>query len=335
MVPPGVCQHWPMTSGQPMWIEVTRGGRVESRHRIDAAVCTSAGELVDSHGDPARPTLPRSASKPIQALPLVLSGAADAFGFSAAELALACASHSGEPGHVEVVLAALGRAGSGPHELECGAHRPSHEPAADALVRAGLEPGPEHNNCSGKHTGFLVTAHHLGEDPAGYIAPDHPVQRRVTAAMSDLCEHTFDGQEPGVDGCGIPVWAVPLTALARGWARLADPARLGTDLGAAATRLLDAMVAEPWFVAGTGRTCTHLMEHNGPRVAAKGGAEGVYCAVDREQAIGIALKCADGSRRGSELAVATIIARTLGEPDPDPVPVRNVAGRVVGEVRVV
>lgn len=316
-----------------MWIEVTRGGRVESRHRIDVAVCTSAGELVDSFGDPDRPTQPRSASKPIQALPLVTSGAAAAFDLSQVELALACASHSSEPGHVGAVLQLLDRVGSGAHELECGAHRPGNQAAADALIRDGVEPGREHNNCSGKHSGFLTTAHHLGEDPTGYLSPSHPVQRRVTAAMEMMCGLSLDGQEPGIDGCGIPVWTVPLRGLATGWARLADPAATSDDVGAAGTTLLDAMTAEPWFVAGTDRSCTRIMKERGPRVAVKTGAEGVYCGVDRADGIGIALKCDDGAGRGAELAIEAVLRRVLGEPAPAPTPVHNAAGTIVGEIR--
>ena len=323
-----------MISAEPMWIEVTRGGRVESRHRIDAAVCDSSGAVVDSFGDPMRPTAPRSASKPIQALPLILTGAADAFDLAAHELALACASHNAEANHVDSVRAVLARAGSGVDELECGAHGPINEDADLALIRANIAPGSEHNNCSGKHMGMLVTAHHLGEDPMGYIQPDHPVQQRVTTMMAEMCNADLSTQRPGIDGCGIPVWTMPLAELATGWARMADGRSTDEATAAAATRLFDAMVAEPHYVAGTGRSCTRLMNSYGPRVAVKGGAEGVYCAVDRQEQLGIALKTDDGSSRGSELAVETIIAKLLGHDAPAPTPVLNVAGTLVGEVRV-
>jgi L-asparaginase II len=317
-----------------MWIEVTRGGRVESRHRIDVAVCDSSGAIVDSYGDALRPTAPRSASKPIQALPLVLTGAADAFSLAPHELALACASHNAEANHVESVRSVLARAGSGVAELECGAHSPMDGAAYEAMIRADVPPGPEHNNCSGKHMGMLITAHHMGEDPTGYIRQEHPVQQRVTSHMAEMCGTDLSKQSPGIDGCGIPVWTVPLAELATGWARMADGGSTSQATAEAANRLFDAMVAEPHFVAGTGRSCTRLMTAYGPRVAVKGGAEGVYCATDREVALGIALKTDDGSRRGSELAIETIIAKLLGHEAPPATPVLNVAGTQVGEVRV-
>jgi len=317
-----------------MWIEATRGGRVESRHRVDVAVCGPGGEVVHAFGDPSRPTQPRSAIKPIQALPVVLTGTADALDMSAAELALTCSSHNGEPRHVDAALALLERAGSGPDELQCGAHPPLHVESAAAMVRAEIAPGHEHNNCSGKHSGFLATAHHLGEDPSGYLEPGHPVQQRVTALVAELTSETLADQTPGIDGCGIPVWTVPLSALATGWARLSCSAATSDDVGAASTRLFDAMAAEPWFVAGTDRSCTRIMTERGPRVVVKGGAEGVYCAVDRENQLGIAVKTDDGSKRGSELAIEAAIRLVLGQAPPDPMPIHNVAGTLVGEVRL-
>ena len=313
---------------------MTRGGFVESRHRIDAAVCDSSGKPVDSFGDPSRPTAPRSASKPIQALPLVLSGAADAFGLAEHELALACASHNAEVKHVETVRAVLARAGSDVAELECGAHAPINEAAAEAMIVAGTAPGSEHNNCSGKHMGMLVTAHHLGENPKGYIAPEHPVQQRVTAMMAEMCRADVAGQTPAIDGCGIPVWTVTLGELATGWARMSDASSTDETTAAASKRLFDAMVAEPFYIAGSGRACTRLITDYGPRVVVKGGAEGVYCAADRDAMLGVALKTDDGSKRGSELAIETIIAKLLGHEAPPPTPVLNVAGTTVGEIRV-
>jgi len=317
-----------------MWIEATRGGRVESRHRVDVAVCDTEGNVVHAFGDPTRPTQPRSAIKPIQALPAVLTGAADAYEITQAELAMLCSSHNGEPAHVDMVLGFLERVGSGPDELKCGAHRPLHEASADAMVRAGISPGAEHSNCSGKHAGFLATAHHLGENPAGYLEPRHRVQERVTAMIAEMTSHTLTEQSPGIDGCGIPVWTVPLGALATSWARLARVPVPNEDIGAASNRLLDAMAAEPWFVAGTGRSCTRIITERAPRVVVKGGAEGVYCGVDRGNQLGIALKTDDGSKRGSELAIEAAIRHVLGESPPDPTPLYNVAGTMVGEVRL-
>ena len=323
-----------MASSEPVWIEVTRGDRVESRHRVDAVVSDSSGNVVEVFGDTSRPTQPRSAAKPIQALPLVLSGAADAFGLTQAELALACASHCSEPGHVDAVRSLLDRVGSGVHELECGAHWPINDEATDAMVIAGIEPGPEHNNCSGKHSGFLTTAHHLDEDPIGYLQAKHPVQQRVTAILEQMCSYEFAGQTPGIDGCGIPVWTMPLANLALGWARLTDSSSTSAEIGVAANRLLDAMTSEPWYVSGTNQTSTLIMEEFGPRVAVKGGAEGVFGGADRTRQLGIALKTDDGSSRGSNIAIDALIRRVIGAPAPEPELLHNVGGTLVGEVRV-
>ncbi len=297
-------------------------------------VCDSAGDIVVSWGDADRPTQPRSAVKAIQAVPLITTGAADAGNLTEVELALACASHNGEEGHVLAVEAWLDSIGATADDLECGAHMPYYRPAADAMVLGSVTPTPMHNNCSGKHSGFVHTALHVGDEPAGYLATSHPQQVRVTRSLSRFTGIDISSQTPGVDGCGIPVWTFPLGALARGWARLQDPAGLDADEGAAARRLLDAMVHQPWYVAGTDRHCTNTMYANGGRIAAKTGAEGVFCAVDRDTGRGIALKVDDGASRASEHAIDWVLARLLKKDPPAPVVLRNWAGTEVGQIRM-
>ncbi len=328
-------------SDSPVLVETTRGGMVESWHRGSAVVCDAAGRVVMAWGEPDEPVYARSALKPLQALPLVASGAADAFGLGPAELALACASHHGEPVHVERVRSWLGRIGLAEGDLECGAHRPADQAAADALVRAGAAPSALHNNCSGKHAGFLATARHLGEPTRGYIAADHPVQRRVVAAVEAMSGLDLSQAPRGTDGCGIPVVALPLAGLARAMARMADPQDVPPALAAASGRLLAAMAAEPLMVSGSTGFATALLRAAGAELCAKPGAEGVYAAALRRRGLGVALKIEDGAARASEVALGAILVR-LGALDHAAVaamgerlrpPVHNVAGRAVGEIR--
>ncbi|HET7714415.1 MAG TPA: asparaginase [Bauldia sp.] len=295
----------------PVLVEVTRGAIVESRHRGAVAVVDAGGRRVAAHGDVTAPVFPRSAVKAIQALPLVESGAADAYGFGAAELALASASHSGEPRHVETAAAMLAAAGKSAAELECGAHAPMSSLAERILIRAGHPPGPLHNNCSGKHAGFICTACHLGIDPKGYVLPDHPVQREVTAALADLTGTELGEANRGVDGCSIPAYAIPLERLARAFAIMATGKELAPVRAAAAKRILEACMTEPFMVAGSGRFCTDVMPLFPGRVFVKGGAEGVYCAAFPEAGLGVALKIDDGAGRASEVAMAAVIAALL------------------------
>lgn len=300
----------------PVLVEAVRGDRTESLHRGAYAVCDADGRLVAAAGDVDRPIYPRSAYKILQAVPLVESGAAAAFGLATAELALACASHSGEPRHVETVLAWLGRIGLDETALECGAHPPRHQPSAEALIRSGREPGPAFNNCSGKHTGFLTVARHLGLDPAGYVRPHHKVQ---TLACDTICGFAGVDRarvEIAIDGCSAPALTLPLKALARAMARCADPAGLTNSQAAAATTLIGAIAAEPFLVAGSGRCCTALIEESGGRALVKVGAEGVYAGILPERGFGIALKIEDGGTRAAELAMSALLVR-FGVLDPE------------------
>lgn len=311
----------------PLVVEVTRGSEVESRHELEAVVVDVAGRVVESFGDPTRTVLARSALKPIQASALITTGTADAMGLGDEHLALACASHNGEHGHVDLVDRWLTSQGQSHRELECGAQLPGDRPSADALVLGGMLPDARHNNCSGKHAGFLTLAAHHSLDTRGYIGPDHPVQAiHVTPAIEDFCRIDLTQATPGIDGCGMPVWPIPLTQLAVGWSQLHHRG--------AGRRLLDAMSAQPFLVAGTGRWCTHLLEQSAGRAVVKTGAEGVYCAVDRVNGYGLAIKARDGAARASEAAVAWFLDRWGAIDHAAPRPLTNWAGTVVGEVRL-
>lgn len=291
----------------PILVEVTRGGLVESFHRGAVVVVDAAGGRRIALGDVERPVFPRSAVKALQALPLVESGAADRYGFGDAELALACSSHNGEPRHVETAAAMLAKAGRGEADLECGCQVPSSPAAAEALVRAGREPNQLHNNCSGKHAGFICVACHRGLDPKGYVLPDHAVQRAITATLAEMTGTDLGPDVRGVDGCSIPTYAIPLDRLALAFARFITGEGLPPERAHAARRLAAACMAEPFMVAGSGRFCTDAMTALRGRVFVKTGAEGVFCAALPELGLGVALKCDDGSSRASETMMAAVI----------------------------
>lgn len=326
------------TMAERPYVLVYRGEVVESRHRVGFAVADAAGEIVHARGKIERVVFPRSAIKMLQAIPLVESEAADFFGLTPAELALASASHGGEPRHAEAVSAWLSRLGFSPDDLECGAHAPSHAPSAERLARGGSPPAPLHNNCSGKHAGMLTLAKHLGVDPKGYIRPDHPVQRMIGETLSAMTQVT-PLPAPAVDGCGIPTFALPLKNLAQAMARFANPAGLGSTRAAACQRLAAAMKKNPEMVAGEGRACTAIMQAI-PAVVVKTGAEGVYVAALPERSLGIALKVEDGATRASSVALMALLeglgavdaaARARLQEVARPT-LRNHAGRVVGRI---
>lgn len=297
----------------PVLVEFARGNTVESLHRGAVAVVDGDGKSVFALGDVERPVFPRSAVKAIQALPLVESGAADAYGFGAKELALACASHSGEPAHVELARAMLAKAGLDEAALECGAHWPSSHDATVALARAGGSPSALHNNCSGKHSGFLCVCRHCNTAHHAYVGAGHAFQEMVRSTMVEVTGAPHGAENRGTDGCSIPTYAVPLRNLALGFARMATGNRLGGHRAAAAKRLLSACMAEPFYVAGTGRACTRLMEAAPGRIFAKIGAEGVYCAAIEELGLGIAIKCDDGASRAAEVIVAEVLSQLLAQ----------------------
>jgi L-asparaginase II len=324
----------------PILVELSRGGWLESWHRGAVAIADASGRLVWSAGDVERPIFARSALKMLQALPLAETGAAEAFGLSSKDLALACASHGGEPFHVEAVAAWLDRVGCEEADLACGAHAPANEAAARALLLSGAKPSRLHNNCSGKHAGFLSVARQLGVDTRGYERPDHPVQRLALGAIAEMCGLDPAAMPVGIDGCTAPAAATPLHALATAMARIADPSGLAPARAEATDQLYAAVRANPLYVAGTGRACSALIEAAGGAASVKTGAEGAYVAVLGALGLGIALKIDDGAGRASETVIAAILA-ALGVVDRDnptiaalaDANVLNTVGAVVGARR--
>ena len=325
-------------TANPILVETARGDTVESFHRGAFAVVALDGSLIASRGDIRRPIYPRSAIKPLQATVLVESGALDHYGLGSQEVALACASHSGEPKHVNLVRNWLGRLGLSTSVLECGAQMPSNRESRNYLIRTGVASTAIHNNCSGKHAGFLTVAKFKGCPTSGYIDISHPVQRSVLSALEQLTGESLAAPPPAVDGCGIPAPCISLRGVATGFAKLAS------CRNEAAFRIIEAMKQHPDLVGGSNRFCTEVASHAKGNVLVKVGAEGVYAGMTlagRKSAF--ALKIDDGSRIAAEVAAGRLIAEfggldskaaeSLGhrfQPT-----VRNVANRVVGEIRTV
>lgn len=319
-------------------VEAWRGDVVESRHHIHAVITDSSG-VVEAWGDRQRATIPRSAIKSIQALPLLTSGAADAYGMSEEELALACASHSGEPEHVEAVRAWLDRLDLSDLDLECGADIPLGKEAKREFLASRGEPNPVFNCCSGKHAGFLTLARHLDLPTAGYVERCSEVQRHITHAIETMTGLDLSEQRSGIDGCGIPVFALPLQRMALAMARLVDPVDLDPDLAAATTRV-SAAAQRTFWVSGTGRTENVVEGLITEPVVMKAGAEGVFMAALPAQRLGIALKAADGTARASHAAIKGLLHRLGALPAVDAdggsaQPILNKAGTYAGELRPV
>ena len=297
-------------SANPVLAEVWRGSMVESLHRGAAVIAYADGRIEAAWGDIDQPVFPRSAVKPLQAIALVESGAADAFDVNDRELALACASHNGEPVHVETAAAWLERLGLTPGDLECGSHWPLDEEAARALAAGGGTPDGLHNNCSGKHSGFLTLARHRGWPTAGYVQAEHPVQQTITALLADMYGLDLEAAPLGIDGCSIPTWGVPLENMALAMARFAAADGLAPTRAAAVRRIAQAMARHPYLVAGRGRFNTALLEACAGRVIAKVGAEGSYIAALPGRGIGIAVKCDDGAKRAAQVVMTALLSRT-------------------------
>lgn len=287
--------------------EVTRGGRVESLHLGRIAVMDDGGHVVRSHGATGKPVFPRSTVKALLALPLVETGAADRVGLTDAELALACASHNGEPRHAATAASMLARIGRDVVCLECGAHWPTFDRAAHELAASGAQPSALHNNCSGKHAGLICLAVDQSLDPRGYIDPAHAAQRQVTDALVMATSVPHNETNRGLDGCSMPTYAIPLTALATGFARFGTGRNFSSGYASAAARLRSAVASNPFMVAGSGRFDTTLMAHFGTRIFCKMGAEGVMVASLPELGLGIAIKTDDGANRAAEVAMAALL----------------------------
>ncbi len=326
----------------PILVEVTRGPMVESQHRGAACVYDSEGQVVAEWGDVDTPIYPRSSVKLIQALPFIESGAADAWKVTAEELALACASHNGEPAHVAVAEAWMKRMGLSPGHLACGAHEPTGATAAKSLAASGARPTTLHNNCSGKHLAMVATALALREEVDEYWMADHPVQTRVRTILGELSGHDMSEAPRGVDGCSLPTYAMPLRALARSMVEIADPRRQPIFRQSAVRRLRVATALHPFMIAGTGSFDTAIMARLGRDLFIKGGAEGVYMAAVTPLGLGVALKIDDGAKRAAEVAIAAIL-RYLEVIDDGqwsaletyvaPTQI-NHAGRLTGDIRI-
>jgi L-asparaginase II len=289
-----------MTQAAP-FAEIWRGPFLESRHQGHAVICDARGDILESWGDPTAVVLPRSSSKMIQALPLVRSGAADKAGLGSEHLALACASHNGAAIHTDRVAAWIQELGLADEDFRCGPQDPDDRAAHEALIRAHAAPCQVHNNCSGKHAGFLTLAQHLGAGPE-YVDPDHPVQQACLEAFEEVTQESSPGY--GIDGCSAPNHAASLHGMARAMAHFA-----AAPEGSAEARLHGAMRQHPELVAGEGRACTELMRAMEGKVALKTGAEGFFIAILPEQKLGIALKAACGTTRAAECAIAALLVR--------------------------
>ncbi len=338
-------------------VDAVRGGTLESRHRISAAAVDAEGRLVAWTGDPGLVTYWRSCAKPLQVAPLLTDGAADALGVSDAEIALACGSHNGEPRHVEVAASLLKKARCSEDDLACGPHSSLSAAVARAMAERGERPRRIHNNCSGKHAAMLAQARFHGWPTEGYRLPDHPVQRRALAEVAAWTGLDEDEIGQGVDGCGVVSFALPLRNMALAYARLAAGAEqngsrswvvgggasptthnpLPANRLLAAARILAAITANPFLIAGTGRLCSEVVAATGGRVIAKIGADGVYCAMLREAGLGLALKVEDGDSDSARPALLGVLDALVpgvvrvAESFHRPV-IRNTLGEAVGHI---
>ncbi len=317
-------------------VEIWRGSVLESQHMGHAVVCDTSGQVVDAWGDLELVMLPRSSAKMLQALPLVESGAADAFGLTAEHLALACASHNAAQLHTDKVSAWLSELGLTDDAFRCGPQEPTDIHARDALIRANQSPCQYHNECSGKHAGFLTLTQHLAGGTE-YCELGHPVQKAVLEAHEDMGGVTYTGH--GIDGCSAPNFATTMSGLARAMARMAK-GEDGTVRGQAAARLTKAMTTHPELVAGEGRACTELMRAMDHKVAVKTGAEAVFVAILPEQGLGISVKIADGGVRAAQCVIASLLVKYGALNAAHPVakkyitgPIVNKSGLVTGERR--
>jgi len=316
-------------------LELTRGQTVESIHYGAAAVVDAAGRLVAWHGDPAALTFLRSSAKPFQALPFLEHGGVPAFGISDKEIALICASHHATPEHIATVQAIQAKTGVQENDLLCGIHAPAHRPSAEALRERGEKPTPNHNNCSGKHTGMIAHARLHGLPYDDYINIDHPLQQEILHTFAEVCDVSPESVGIGIDGCSLPNFAIPMQQAAFGFARLVDPQTFSTNRAEMCQKITHAMIAYPDMVGGPDSFDTRLMQTLKGRVLSKGGAEGYQAMAvlpgvlgSGSPGLGIVLKISDGdlaghsrsrgdSRGTARPAVALEILRQLGVITPE------------------
>jgi L-asparaginase II len=313
-----------------MRVELRRGDQTETVHRVHVAVVDAEGALLARAGDPGIVTFWRSAAKPFQALPLVVDGAIDRFDLTDVELALCCASHSSEPGQVELVRAFLAKIGCREDDLRCGPHTPLAEHVAKDYQSRGVRLTPVYSNCSGKHTGMLALARYHGWPTADYHRLAHSVQQRCLESVSRWTGVPADRIGTAVDGCGVVCFALPLSNMALAYARLGSGEQ-------GAGRVVRAMLRHPELIAGERRPCTEMMSAFPGRVITKVGAEGVYCALLVPEGLGVALKVEDGHGPAAALAMARTLEELSLRPQPDSLgarPIHNTRGEPVGELRV-
>mgnify|MGYP000135174394 FL=1 len=292
-----------MVNPVPM-AEIWRGSLLESLHLGHAVICDEAGQIVRSWGDPEAVIYPRSSAKMIQALPLITSGAAAKYGLTSEQLALACASHNGAHIHTDRVNSWLAQLGLSDSDFRCGSQEPADLPTRDELIKTDNSPCQVHNNCSGKHAGFLTLNQHLGAG-SEYVEIDHPVQQACLTAFEEvtgMASPTY-----GIDGCSAPNFATTVHGLARAMGWFASAHERSDRSSEAAAALTSAMASHPDLVAGETRACTNLMRAMGGKVAIKTGAEAVFVAILPEKKLGVAVKIVDGATRASECAIASIL----------------------------
>ena len=320
-------------------VELFRGGLLESVHVGDAAAVDQEGRILARLGDPCLRTFWRSAAKPIQALLPYISGAVGEYGISDEEYAVVCASHFGEEIHTRAVLSMLGKAGLSESDLSCGIHYPFSKKAANALVSAGAKPTQLHHNCSGKHTGMLMTCRKMGWSTEGYFLPDHPLQKATLDIISEISGVAKNEIGLGVDGCSVPVFYLPLDAMALCYAKFADPESLPEKYREAAKKIVSVMTAYPEMVGGqSGSFTTELMKAYKGRVFAKNGAEGVFCLGVPAMGLGLALKVADGAERAYQSSVIGCLDQLGVKPDENAAlnavrDVKNSKGDIVGNMK--
>ncbi|MGI9402202.1 MAG: asparaginase [Rhizobiaceae bacterium] len=288
-------------------VEVTRGPFVESRHLVDIVIADVQGKLVSVYGTADRKVYPRSAVKALQAIPLVESGAADEYEFEPHHLALACASHNGEEFHIRAAGEMLDKIELDQTCLECGKQLPALEIDREKLARRGREPEPIHNNCSGKHSGFLALARHEELPIEEYVKFDHPVQGRIAAIMHEVTGIRHNADNYGIDGCSIPTYAIPLQSLAVAFAKFGVASDEDKARADAMKKIRNACFAHPEYIGGTDVCDSEVMAALGGQVFMKNGAEGIHIAALPEKGMGIALKCHDGEKRAAEVAITSII----------------------------
>mgnify|MGYP000574538326 CR=1 FL=1 len=293
----------------PVLVEYTRGPLVESIHRGAVAVAHADGRLHYACGDVESPVFARSSLKPLQAIPLIETGAADACGASDAQIALACASHNGEACHHDLAAKWLDDLGLSESDLACGEAVPMGDEALAKFYKQGETKGRLYHNCSGKHAGMLAVCAHCGDGVTGYQMHDHPSQQRWLSVLGEMCGVDGSALPWDYDGCGLTAPATPLHALATGLAQMANPVALDKVRQQACERIHQAVTAYPHLVAGERRGCTQVMQALGNKITVKVGAEGVYAAVVPSLGLGVALKMDDGARRSAEVALGGVLEK--------------------------